>query len=143
MTAVLLRYGGRTSVALVAVVFFLGWFALGEATALGVAVGGVLATANFMVLVYAVGRLLDTSVRAKKKASLVLLMLGKMVFAAAVFWWVLTYQSERVAPLGLVVGIGVAIGGFTYGLLRANNSAEGEAAIQAEEQRIARELDSE
>ncbi len=141
MTEVLLKYGGRTAMALVALLFFGAWFLLGEAAALGVAVGGILASLNFLVLVYSVGKLLGPTTSNKKKGPLVLLMFGKLIFAAVMFWWVLTYQTERVAPLGLVIGIGAAIGGFTYGAMKANNSPEGEAAMAAEEQRIARELE--
>jgi hypothetical protein len=121
----------------VALAFLLVWFGFGESDALGVLLGGAIAAVNFLGLVYLVGDMLGGRSSPRKTGINVLLLLLKLTVGAVVLWLALT--RWQVSGLGVVVGIGAAILGFTVGMNRAIASPEGRHAIEEEEKRLGAE----
>lgn len=139
MTKVLLKHG--TPAVIIAVIAAAGLMllVLGPMSMLAALVGGTLAGANFLGLVYIVSRLLDSATESKTKLFLGFVFMTKMAVIGLLFWLVLAKWSME--PLGVVAGIGAAIAGLTFGVARGSSSPEGKAAMEAESARIARELD--
>ena len=137
MTGVLLRFGAKTCAVAVGLAFLVGFIALGESGAVATAFGGALTALNFLGLVYVIGRLLDARVTSRRKLALSLALLCKMAVVGILLWLGLTRFG--LDPLGLVIGIGAAILGFTLGLARGSASPEGKSAMAAEEARLREE----
>jgi hypothetical protein len=136
--AILLKYAARSLGAVLSACFLVALILLGWRGALGFLVGGLLSGASFLGFVYLVSDLLSPTAPAKSKAGLALLMFGKLALVGGVLW--LAIAVLGVDGLGLMGGIAAAIFGFTLGLQRATRSPEGQAAMDAEEQRIAADL---
>jgi uncharacterized membrane protein len=137
VTNLLLKYGSRHALIAVAIAALVCFVALGEGASLGAIAGGLLATLNFLGLIFVIGRLLDTRVPNKKKLGFSLLLMGKLGVAGLLFWAAL--ERYGLSPVGILIGIGAAVLGFTWGLKSASDSPEGRAAMEAESDRISRE----
>ncbi|MBI2377733.1 MAG: hypothetical protein HYV07_27270 [Deltaproteobacteria bacterium] len=134
MTKFLLIAGARSvAIAVFAVTAFC-LLVVGEAHALGAMLGGSLAGIQFLLLVWIGGRLLDPTTRRATKAALLVLVLGKFILAAGLFWLLIT--RVPVTGIGIALGIGAALTGFTLGLNMAIRSPEGEHAIRTEEKKL-------
>lgn len=138
MTRVLLRYAGRATAFGVLAGTALAWLVFGESHGLGALLGGSVAGLDFIVLVLLVSRLLDPTVPGKGKGKLVLIIAAKLAVVGGLLYLVVTRMP--VDPLGVVLGVGGAIGGFTLGVTRAAASPEGQAEIAAQEKRIREEM---
>lgn len=138
MTRVLLKYAGRATALGVLAGTAVSWLIFGEAHGLGALLGGGVAGLDFIGLVLLVSRLLDPTVPGKSKAKLVLIIGAKLAVVGGLLYLVVTRMP--VEPLGVVLGVGGAIGGFTLGVTQAAASPEGQSAIEAQEKRIREEM---
>ena len=110
--------------------------ALGSPTdVVATAIGGVLAAADFMAIVWIVTGMLAPEASTPSKVGLGLLMVGKLGFVGALLWSAIVRHGLE--SFGIPLGIGAGLAGFTWGLLRAQSSPEGQAAMAAEERRLA------
>lgn len=139
MRRILIKFASASSAALVSLAFIAVLLLFGLREAIGVAVAGLVAALDFIAIIWLATELLEPMRAPKSKVGLGFLLVGKLGFVAIILWAVIT--KLEVSPVGVVAGIGAAILGFTWGLSRASASKEGQAAIEAEEQRIREELE--
>lgn len=137
MTQVLLKYIVRFSLILIALATVVVAAALGAEEAIGVLVGGGLAFADGLGLVYLVGQLLEPGAKLSKPALFALLFM-KLVGTVALIWVALSVW--RVSGLGVVIGIGTALAGLVLGANRGSSSPEGQRAMAEAEAGIREEL---
>ncbi len=104
--------------------------------ALAAAIGSVIASLDFMAIVWIVTGLLAPSASTSSKVALGVLMLGKLGFVGALLWSAI--GRHGLDGIGIPLGIAAGVGGFTWGVLRAQGSREGKAAMEAEELAAAR-----
>ncbi len=148
MTPILLRSIVKTTAVLLPIATLLVAVALGIDHALGVAVGGLLAFADGIGLVYLAGGLLEpesiaktTAGEKRSKVVLSLLLVAKLVIVAFLLWAALTWL--HVSGLGIVIGIGIALAGLVIGANRGSTSKAGQKAMADAEAKIRAEMDLE
>lgn len=137
MTQILLRYLLRSAAVLLPLAAIIAWIAAGSEAAFGVLVGGVFAALDGAGLIYLVGQLLEPNAT-RSKGLLFAILFGKLILVAFALWAALTWFN--VSGLGIVIGVGVALASLVYGVNRGSSSKEGQAAMAADEARIAQEL---
>lgn len=101
------------------------------ADALAAVIGSVVASLDFMAIVWIVTGLLSPTASTPSKVALAILMLGKLGFVGALLWSAI--GRHGLDGIGIPLGIGAGLAGFTWGVLRAQGSREGQAAMEAEE----------
>jgi hypothetical protein len=137
LSDILVRHGTLWVAGMVAVAAA-GLAVTGIDHALAVGAAGTLAGVSFVGLVFIVGRLLDSRTPAGSKAGLTGMLIAKMGIVAGGFYYLIVEMG--ISPLGTSFGIGAAILGLTIGLNRGTASPEGQAAMDAESQRIAEQM---
>jgi hypothetical protein len=137
MTKVLITHIVRATLVLLPLVALVVGFALGFDHAYGVIVGGALAFLDGLGLVYLVGQLLEPGAT-RSKPALFLIMFLKLVVVAFLIWVALSVLNF--SGLGIVIGIGTAIGALVFGANRGSTSPEGKRAIAEAEEKIRREM---
>jgi hypothetical protein len=148
MTPILLRSIVKTTAVILPIAIVIVALVLGIDHAIGVAVGGLLAFADGMGLVYLAGALLEpeslaktTSGAKRSKVVLSLLLVMKLVVVAFLLWAALSWL--HVSGLGIVIGIGMALAGLVIGANRGSTSKAGQKAMADAEARIRAEMDLE
>ncbi len=137
ITQVLLRYLLQTAAVLAPAVLVVSLAVMGSEVAIGVGIGLVVALGNGAGLVYLVGELLQPNAQLSKLA-LFALLLGKLLLGGGLLWTALNIWA--VSGLGLIIGIGAGLGILILGLNRGSASEAGQKAMNAEEERIRREV---
>lgn len=137
MNEILIRHVLRTAALFVPIAIAIAFFAFGESVALGTIVGATLALINMVGLVWVIGKLLDPKTTVGKPL-LYILLCGKLLLVAGLFW--ISLAILKISGEGTLIGIGAAISSVVLGLNRGSMSAEGQAAMNAEEARIKQEL---
>jgi hypothetical protein len=140
MTNILLRYVLRTFALILGASVLLAFIALGEATAIGVFVGGILGMTSGGGLVYVVGALLEPNAT-RSKTLLFTLMFGKLLVVGFGLWLALTVF--KIDGLGVILGIGLALVSLMIGVNRGSSSPEGKRAMAEDEARIGAEMERE
>ncbi|MBI4820448.1 MAG: hypothetical protein HY791_29545 [Deltaproteobacteria bacterium] len=135
MTKFLLIAGAKATAAAVFAVTAFCFLVIGEGHALSALLFGALASLLFLLLIWLGGRLLEPTTRPATKVVLFVLILGKFLIGGLLVWLLVTYVP--VTGLGMALGIGAALTGFTLGLNMAIRSPEGEHVIRGEEKRLA------
>lgn len=102
--------------------------------AVATVLGAVIASADFMAIVWIITGMLAPGTSTPSKIALSVLMLGKLGFVGALLWSVIVRHGMD--GLGVPLGICAGVAGFTWGMVRAQGSAEGRAAMDAEEQQV-------
>lgn len=138
MTRVLMKYGGRATGLGVLAGTLISWLFFGESHGLGALLGGGVAGLDFLGLVLLVVRLLDPMMPTKSKAKLLVIIVLKLGAVGLLLFFVVTRMP--VEPLGVILGVAGALGGFTLGITQAVSSAEGQAAMAEQERRIREEM---
>lgn len=138
MTPVLIRYGGRATGLGVLAGTLISWLFFGESHGLGALLGGTVAGLDFLGLIILVVRLLDPLMPTRSKAKLLIIIVLKLAVVGLLLFVVVTRLP--VEPLGVILGVAGALGGFTLGITQAVSSAEGQAAMAEQERRIREEM---
>lgn len=137
MRRVMLKHAAA-SCALLIVMASIMALALGSPRdALATGIGGALASLDFMAIIWIVSGLLSPETTSKSKAGLGMVLLLKLLFVGSLLYSAIV--RFEMTGIGIPFGIASAIAGFTWGMLRATSSREGQRAIAAEEQRLAAE----
>jgi hypothetical protein len=137
VTKLLLREAAKSSAATIGLAALTIGLLLGWPDALAVLLGGAIASLNFLGLVYLVGEMLNLRASGKKKGRLFVVLLLKLGLGGLVLWAALV--RLKLAGIGVVVGIGAAIIGFTAGVTRGSRSPAAEDEIRKEEERLENE----
>ena len=139
LTRILLQYMARTALALVAVSVAVAYLLGGEDIAWSVGLGAVLVATSGAAQIWLVGFLLNPDVGTPQKLVSGFFLVFKLLIVCAVFWWVLTYTNPN--QLGFLLGMGVGLASLVIGVQRGSSSAEGIAAANEAEQKIAEKME--
>lgn len=137
LTQILQTHLLRTGAVVVGVTAGLAYLLAGPSAAWAVVLGGVLVGGSGAVQIWIVGQLIDPLQEGSKKAVAGVMLLFKLVAVAGLLWWILSSLGPDL--LGLMVGMCAGLVSLVLGLKRGSMSQEGQQAIEAAEQAIARE----
>lgn len=139
LTRVLLKYFVSTTLFLLGLAIAVAYLVLGESAAQAVLAAAIVASLNGAGLIWVVGVLIDPRGSTASKATVSLVLLGKLSVVLGLLYWL--YAIKGMHQLGLVIGIGVAVLGLVLGVNRGSNSPEGREAIAETEKEIAQEME--
>lgn len=136
LTRVLLVHMFWSAVVVLALAALVGGLLGGLEVAGAVLLGGALVAGSGAGQIWLVGQIMDPAQGTPQKAMAGLMLVFKLVVVGAALWWILsTLQPDG---LGLVGGMCAGLASLVFGLNRGSMSQEGQAAMNAAEEEIAR-----
>lgn len=133
MTPVLIPWVLRFGLIILPAVMLVAALVFGTEHAVGVLIGGILALADGLGIVYLAGALLEPGSTRSKPVLFILLFL-KLGLVGGLLWASLSLLG--ISGAGLVAGIGAGLGALVLGVSRGTASPEGQRAMEEAEARI-------
>lgn len=139
LTRVLLKYFAKTTAGFLLAATVISYLVLGEAAAVAVFASGLVVALDGAALVWIVGVLIDPRGSTSGKATVVVVLLGKLAAVGGLLYWL--YTDKGMHELGMLIGIAAAMGGLVMGVNWGAASPEGLRAIAETEKEIAQEME--